>query len=110
MRPMKSPEYIVILCTCPNQETAEQIASQLVSEKLAACVNLIPGITSIYQWESAVQKETECQLLIKTEHNQFAAIENHLKDNHPYDVPEILALPIVAGHEPYLDWISQNVQ
>jgi periplasmic divalent cation tolerance protein len=96
---------IVVLVTTPSQEQASAIAQTLVAEKLAACVNLFP-IHSIYTWNGELQQEQEWQLIIKTDHAQFPALETLICDRHPYEVPEIIALPIVAGASAYLNWLS----
>ena len=99
-------DFILVLVTAPDQDLAELLAKTLVEKKIAACVNLISGMRSIYRWEGEVQEEQEVLLMIKT---QTGLIENQLiplvQELHPYDVPEIIALPIVAGEKNYLDWI-----
>ena len=99
-------DFILVLVTAPDQDLAELLAKTLVEKKIAACVNLFSGMRSIYRWEGEVQEEQEVLLMIKT---QTGLIENQLiplvQELHPYDVPEIIALPIVAGEKNYLDWI-----
>ncbi|MDB9525055.1 divalent-cation tolerance protein CutA [Oscillatoria sp. CS-180] len=102
-------QYGVVLVTVDTQEVAQEIATALVTEQLAACVNLFP-IHSVYRWEGEVQQSAEWQLVIKTNLGQFGAIEQALQTLHPYDVPEILALPIQAGSKAYLDWIADSVE
>lgn len=92
-------------CTCPDLEVAEQLAESLVQEGLAACVNLVPGLTSVYRWEGAVARDTEVLLLIKTTEECLAAVAAHIEREHPYDLPELIAYPIVAGLPTYLDWV-----
>lgn len=101
--------YQVILCNCPSQAIAEQIARTLVSEKLAACVNIKPGITSIYQWQGAIETETEVQLMIKSKQQLFNVLSDRICSLHPYDVPEIIALEIKNGNGDYLNWIEDNL-
>jgi len=96
----------IILCTCPDQKTAEDISSYLVSHKLAACVNIIAGITSIYEWQGQIEKSQEQLLLIKSHIDKYAAIEDKIKSLHPYELPEIIAVPIERGHPDYLQWIN----
>ncbi|WP_295392314.1 divalent-cation tolerance protein CutA [uncultured Thiodictyon sp.] len=96
----------LVFCTCPDQETAARIAERLVGERLAACVNLLPGIASIYRWEGEVQRETEVLLLIKTVAGRLPALTETLRGLHPYQVPEIIALPIAAGLPDYLNWVT----
>ncbi|HEX6549419.1 MAG TPA: divalent-cation tolerance protein CutA [Gammaproteobacteria bacterium] len=99
---------IVTLCTVPDRESGERIGHALVEERLAACVNLVPNLTSIYRWQGAVQQASECLLLIKTTPARFAALAERLRSLHPYDVPEIIALPITQGDSTYLNWITEN--
>ncbi len=106
---MSSPEDIRLLyCTCPDTETAQRIARTLVEQKLAACVNIVPGLRSIYRWKDAVQDEAECLLLIKTRDSRVTALSETIRLLHPYELPEVIAVPVVAGLAPYLDWIRDN--
>lgn len=100
--------YQIIFCTCPDQATSEALAKRLVMQKLAACVNILPGLTSIYRWQNQIESAQEHLLIIKSTQAQYAAIEQTLKHYHPYDVPEIIALPISQGLPAYLDWIEIN--
>lgn len=99
---------LVIYCTCPDQATAERIAETLVDERLAACVNLVPGLTSIYRWQGQLQRDAEWLLIIKTRRTVYSLLEARLRELHPYEVPEIIALPIQAGSADYLDWIVDS--
>ncbi|MEH2335361.1 divalent-cation tolerance protein CutA [Nostoc sp.] len=101
--------YGVVLVTAGNMQEAEAIANVLVEAKLAACVSLLP-IHSIYIWQGELHKEQEWQLLIKTDLAQFPAMEAKIKELHSYEVSEIIALPIVASSQAYLQWISQQVK
>jgi periplasmic divalent cation tolerance protein len=92
-----------------RQETAQEIASALVSDRLAACVNLFP-IHSVYRWEGQVEQAAEWQLVIKTDLSLFEAIADSLQLLHPYDVPEIVALPIQQGYAPYMNWLEESVR
>ncbi|MFZ2450008.1 MAG: divalent-cation tolerance protein CutA [Methylovulum miyakonense] len=98
--------FQLILCTCPDKATAKKLAHLLVSKKLAACVNIIAGISSVYSWEDEIESVTECLLMIKTSQDNYAAIETALFKHHPYELPEIIALPIERGLPEYLDWIT----
>jgi periplasmic divalent cation tolerance protein len=102
-------EHLLILCTCSDEATAERLATALVQEGLAACVNRLP-VHSTYIWNGAVQTEPELQLLIKTTAGRYEALENRLRALHPYELPEIIAVPIVRGLPGYLDWISTSTQ
>jgi periplasmic divalent cation tolerance protein len=97
---------LVVLSTFPDAEKAAQVARVLVDEQLAACVNLVPSVRSIYRWQGAVQDEAEVLALIKTTAERHAALAARLAALHPYDVPEILALPVAAVHPPYLAWLA----
>ena len=99
---------IVVFCTCPDEATAERIASTLVAERLAACVNRIPGIDSIYRWEREVHRDSEVLLLIKTTRERFDALRERIVALHPYELPEVIAVDIALGHTPYLDWIARE--
>ena len=99
----------VVLVTASSQEEAENIASALVELKLAACVNILPIHCSVYIWEGKVNKDKEWQLIVKTKLSQFSALEAKIRELHSYEVPEIIALPIVNGFQPYLQWMSDRV-
>lgn len=103
-----NPSPLLIFCTCPDQTTAERIAETVVRERLAACVNLVPGLTSIYRWEGQIQRDTELLLLVKTRAAVYPLLEARIRELHPYQVPEIIALPIQTGSATYLDWIADN--
>ena len=103
-------EAIVVLCTVPSEgETAVELARGLVQARLAACVNLVPGVRSFYRWEGALQDDAEVQLLIKTTRSRFAELERWLDEHHPYEVPEVVALPVDRGAKAYLDWLGAQV-
>lgn len=99
-------EAIVILCTVPSVEVGEALGRGLVEARLAACVNVVPGLSSIYRWEGEIRTDREAQLLIKTRRSLLDRASEHLRASHPYDVPEILALPVAGGSEAYLRWIA----
>ncbi len=100
-------QYQIILTTCPNPEIAEQIARVLVAEGLAACVNILPPMRSIYTWNGTLEFATEHLLLIKCLTRRYATIEARLRAMHPYEIPEIIALPITQGLPDYLAWLNQ---
>jgi periplasmic divalent cation tolerance protein len=91
-------------------EEAKRIARALVSERLAACANVIPGVSSVYWWEGQVQEEQEAMLVIKTTAARVNALETRLVELHPYDVPELLSIPVTGGYPPYLAWVSSEVE
>lgn len=95
----------VAYCTCPELATAERLASALVEAGNAACVNLLPGLVSVYRWQGAVVREPEVLLLIKTTAGRLAALGEQIRQQHPYDVPELIAHPITAGLDDYLEWV-----
>lgn len=99
----------VVLCTCPDQPVAEHIAATLVNQKLAACVNIISGIVSVYQWEGGVQRDSEWLLIIKTRSDLYLRLEARITELHPYTVPEVIALPLEQGARAYLDWIDASL-
>ena len=101
-------QALVVYCSCPDQAIAERIAEAVVNERLAACVNLISGLTSIYRWEGQLQRDTELLLIIKTRSAVYPQLEARLRQLHPYQLPEIIALPIHAGSADYLNWIAAN--
>ncbi len=100
------PGAIVVLCTVPLDFDAERLAAELVESSLAACVQIGPGVTSVYRWQGAVEKGAEKILLIKSRAGLFGALEAAIKARHPYEVPEIISLPVSDGHAPYLDWLA----
>jgi periplasmic divalent cation tolerance protein len=102
-------EHLVVLCTCPNAVDADTIATALLEQRLAACVNRVPGISSMYRWQGRVEHDDEMLLVIKTATRHFAELERTIKQLHPAEVPEIIGLPIVIGSQPYLDWIEESV-
>ncbi|MBD2069632.1 divalent-cation tolerance protein CutA [Leptolyngbya sp. FACHB-671] len=101
--------YGVVLVTAASKAEAEAIAQTLIQARLAACVSLMP-IQSVYTWQGKVHQEEEWQLMIKTDLNQFADVEAKIREIHSYEVPEIIALPILAGSQPYLNWIAEQTQ
>ena len=94
--------------TAPDADVAGRIASTLVAEKLVACANILPGLRSIYRWEGKRCDEAEVLCLMKTRLDLFSTLRDRIAALHPYQVPEIIALPLAAGNAPYLDWIRQS--
>jgi len=103
-------DAVVILVTAGSEAEAELIAKALVEEQLAACVNILSPIRSVYRWEGKVSDDREWLLLIKTRAERFAAIEDKVKALHSYQVPEVIALPIVAGAEGYMRWLCAGTE
>lgn len=102
--------YQIVICNCPNTQTAEHIADQLVKTKVAACVNILPSMTSIYQWQAEIHHDNEVMMLIKSKASLFAELEQTITELHPYEVVEIIALNIQQGNELYLNWINDTVK
>lgn len=108
---MKAPMghvVCVVLSTAPSQQVADELAHALVESGVAACVNVVPGVRSHYRWEGRVQTDLECLLVIKTTRDRYEALESALRQRHPYEVPEIVALDVAAGWPPYLHWVVDS--
>lgn len=105
---MNSDSPILVLSTAPDADVAARLARGLVDGKLAACVNVIGGLRSFYRWEGEVHDDAEVQLLIKSRQHRFDALEAWLREHHPYDIPEIIALPIGGGSKDYLAWLEEQ--
>ncbi len=101
-------EFCVVLVTVGRPEEAEKIASALVEERLAACCNLVSSVRSVYRWKGEICRDEEVLMVIKTRRERFEALRARIAELHSYEVPEIIRLPILAGHAPYLDWIRQE--
>ena len=99
---------IVVFSTFPSEDKAADIARTLVSEGLAACANLVPPVRSIYRWQGEICDERETLAILKTTRERFDALRDRLVTLHPYEVPEVIALPVEAGHAPYLDWVAAS--
>ena len=107
---MIEQDILVLLSTCPDAATAERMARELVAASLVACVNIVPGVRSIYLWNGAVQADEEVLMILKTTAGRLAAVRERLVALHPYDLPEIVALPVVDGHHPYLQWVVDSTR
>lgn len=110
MRHLIMTDKIVVLCTCPAAEEAEKIARTLLERRLAACVNILAAVRSIYRWEGAIEEASEWLLLIKSKRELFAELCAELAGLHSYRAPEIVALPMVDGSESYLNWMDAELQ
>jgi periplasmic divalent cation tolerance protein len=102
-------EYLVVLCTCPTAGSAQAISTALLEEQLAACVNRVSGVRSMYRWAGKIEHDDEVLLVIKTATQHFDRLESTIRSLHPADVPEIIGLPIVAGSGDYLDWLGDSL-
>jgi len=103
-------DALVVLTTLEKQEDGERLATLLVEGALAACVQILPSITSIYRWQGVVERANEVLLLIKTTRDAYPRLETTIKENHPYQTPEIIALPVEAGSDGYLSWLAASVK
>jgi periplasmic divalent cation tolerance protein len=101
-----STSYQIVFCTCPDKDSAQAMATLLIEKQLAACVNILPNLTSIYRWQGQIECAEELLLIIKTRKDVYALLEEAIKQHHPYEVPEIIALPIERGLPDYLHWID----
>ena len=104
-----STQYIVVLVTCPP-DRAEMLARTVVEERLAGCVNILGGVRSIYFWQGEMCDDGEALLVMKTQLARFEQLRARVVALHPYEVPEVIALPLLAGHAPYLQWLAQSTQ
>lgn len=102
-------ETLTLLCTCPDEETAERLARGMVENRHCACVNILPNVRSIYGWDGEVNDRQEVMMIIKTTSAHFFVIENWLEEHHPYDVPELVALKAEHVADSYLQWLRQTV-
>lgn len=102
-----SEEALLVYVSCPA-DAAERIATALVERRVAACVNVLPGVRSIYRWKNQVQRDDEVLLLIKTAATRFEALKAAVLAEHPYELPEVIAVKLDACHPPYLDWVLEN--
>lgn len=100
---------LLVFTTCPDQTTAEALAGVLVEQHHAACVTLLPGATSFYHWQGTLTRDTELLLLIKTTLEAYPDLEQAITENHPYELPEVIAVPIETGLPGYLQWLVQQV-
>lgn len=101
-----STQYRIVLCTCPDGESASRLALGLVENRLAACVNQVPGLTSVYPWQEKIETASEVLLLIKTRADRMAELEAFIRAHHPYELPEIVAVCVERGSQAYLNWLD----
>lgn len=107
---MKQPTDIVVLITTSGEEEAHRIAGQLLNQKRAACVNIVPRVHSLFWWQGKPDSANESLLIVKTKASLLSAIVNLVKETHSYEVPEVIGLPIIGGNEDYLKWIDSEVE
>jgi periplasmic divalent cation tolerance protein len=103
-------DYVVVLTTMPADGEGQAFARSLVEERLAACVNLLAPMESVYRWEGQVERETERQVIIKTSRDRLVALWERVRELHPYEVPEFLVLPIIDGNDAYLRWVGESTK
>ena len=103
-------ETLVVITTAPSEGTAEQLAQALVQDRLAACVQVLPGMTSYYRWEGKLEKSGEWLMLIKTTRNNLNGLTAKIESMHPYEVPEVVALEVAGGAGRYLDWVKEETK
>ena len=101
---------LIVLTNCPDAEVADRIARTLIEQKLAACVNRLPAVDSVYRWQGAIERTVEVPLLIKSTRERLPEIQEAIRALHPYEVPEIVAIPVVAGLPAYLRWVVDETQ
>ena len=106
---MSENQYLVVFCSCPDVDSAGRLADTLVEERMAACVTHLPGATSVYRWEGAVHRDAEVLLIIKTTAERLVNLTARIEALHPYEVPDVLAVPVAGGAERYLAWLGQTV-
>jgi periplasmic divalent cation tolerance protein len=104
------PEYVLVLTTLPADADGAAFGRSLVDERLAACVNLLPLMDSVYRWEGNIEYETERQIVIKTSRQRVAALWDRVRELHPYEVPEFIVLSITDGNEAYLRWVGEGTR
>jgi periplasmic divalent cation tolerance protein len=102
-------DKIVVLTTCESEEQAQRLARHLIEQRLAACVNILPGARSIYRWKDKIEDATEFVLIIKSRREIFVKLREAIGRLHSYEIPEVIALPVVDGSEPYLNWLDREV-
>jgi periplasmic divalent cation tolerance protein len=101
---------VIVLSAVGAPPDAERIARALVEERLAACANVVPGVVSVYRWKGVVERENELMLVIKTTGERVEHLKARLLELHPYELPEVVVIPIVGGHQAYLDWLAEQVR
>jgi periplasmic divalent cation tolerance protein len=102
-------DAVIVLCTCGDFGEAARLARALIEGQLAACVNILPGITSIYRWQGKIEEATEVLLIAKTARERFPSLRDRIVELHSYDTPEIIAVPIAEGSEKYLQWLDDQI-
>jgi len=107
---MPDDDPIVVFLTAANLEEATRLADLLIGAHLAACVQILPEMESVYRWQGKIERQSEILLIVKTTRGKFAELEREVRALHSYEAPEIVAIPIVTGSQPYLDWLSESLK
>ena len=107
---MQVSHHRLCLCTCPDEKIAQELAHSLVEARLAACVNILPAITSVYMWQGRIEQDGEVLLLIKTSEQRLPDLQAHIVARHPYELPEVIAVPITDGLTGYLQWLDDVME
>ena len=107
---MPDEDPIVVFLTAANGEEATRLADLLIGAHLAACVQILPEMESVYRWQGQIERQSEILLIVKTTRGKFAELETEVRALHSYETPEIVAIPIVTGSQPYLDWLSESLK
>jgi periplasmic divalent cation tolerance protein len=107
---MSTPDTVVVLCTAPDEATAQDLAAKVLAEKLAACATLLPGATSLYYWEGKLEQEYEVQMILKTNVAHQQALLDCLKAHHPYQTPELLVIPVSHADVDYHSWLNASLR
>ena len=103
-------DYILVLCTINDKEKAKEIARKIVTDKLCACVNILPDVCSVYSWKEKLEEDNELLMIIKTRKSLFERLKNEISKLHPYEVPEIISVEIRDGNREYLEWLNVNTK
>jgi periplasmic divalent cation tolerance protein len=103
-------DFILVISTVPNEEEGKAIAEKLVTERLAACVNLSSSVQSLYRWQGSISTDSEFMLFIKTRNDLYSKLEQRIRELHSYDVPEIIGIPVCQGSQSYLEWIKKETK
>jgi len=107
---MQVSHHRLCLCTCPDDKTAQELARSLVEARLAACVNILPAISSVYVWKGQIEQDEEVLLLIKTNEQRLGDLQAHILEKHPYELPEVIAVPVTEGLTGYLQWLDDVME
>lgn len=107
--PIAKSEIIVVFMTVPSLREGNRISRAVLTSRLAACVNVIPGIRSMYQWKGKIVQEKEAMLVLKTTRSRYRKLEQKIKQLHPYEVPEVIAIPLICGSSQYIEWVTKEV-